>query len=157
MKRIHLTESQFRRVFNEKILLEYRNIGVINANGLIYIDVLPKEGQYVPHFHVFNEERKKGKRIDTCLSLEEAKYFRHGMHKTFLTNKQIDLVYNFLMSECKNPDQWPGDLESGKPSQTNYEVCVNQWNNNFKDIKIIKPNWGQDGKMIIPDYRNLKV
>lgn len=105
-------------------------LGVIAVGG--------KEGNNIPHFHVFNSRSDADKWFGgACIMIKENRYFNHKNHEGILTKDQIS-----AMVGCLN--------KVGKTGLTNWQTLIDAWNReNDDDIPI-------NLKMPDYDYKTIK-
>ena len=99
------------------------------------------EGDYIPHFHVFNtKEDFISCHGGACLMFKENKYFNHNKHTGLLTKEQLESIVNKLKSERKNGETW-------------WEYLVCGWNLENPDTKLPLP---ENLPMPNYDYKTIK-
>lgn len=98
------------------------------------------EDTAVPHFHVFNKETDKHKRIDTCFKFDVGEYFLHGKHDTTLNNQQLKKLQETLESHIPNEDDPEAEL-------TLWENLRDIWDSSASAAHKIQAEK-------IPDYRD---
>ena len=113
------------------------------------ISVYDNEGDFIPHFHIYNDKVGK-KRVDSCLYIFLNRYFIHGSHDTTVNNNVLDHLNN-----------WLKDKNKIDPTKTNWQMIIFQWNRiNPPDTKSLDKNKypGLSNKfkdLIQPDYTTI--
>lgn len=105
---------------------------------LLDVFVWTNDPGHIPHFHV----RDKDLNIDSCVMINENRYFEHGTHTGKLNSKQRKALNDFLKE--KN-DNYFGLL--------NYQVVIAVWNSNNSNTKVNK-NQQQSDYTTISNYKN---
>lgn len=111
---------------------EFERRNLIGSYNDISIHEYADEGKFVPHFHLISKDN----RIDTCIRLDDNKYFHHGKHKSYLNRKELVRLVCFLNTNHKTKNI------------TNWEYMVLLWNEKFPDNMVTIPS--------IPDYKNIR-
>lgn len=123
---------------------ELNEMACVGDLGEFEIQVWRREGKYIPHVHVYNDEPKNKKtHLDVCIQLEKAAYFSHGDHTGVLNASQCEKFNTFMHKPHKN-----GVFNS------NYEFAVFLWNN-MDDVKKFVLQKNEDGSVVIPDYSTI--
>ena len=99
--------------------------------------VCSDEGE-IPHMHIWDDETD-GKKMHTCVCLNQIEYFHHTGKEDILTPKQKKYLVAFLKEECKN-----------KRYKTNWEYALSMWNDNNTDKTQV------DETSEVLDYTKLK-
>lgn len=97
------------------------------------------EDTAVPHFHVFNKQTDKQKRINVCFKFDVGEYFLHGVHDTPLNNQQLAKLQKALEKPLKTKDD-PNRLEPL------WNILQDIWNRSASDKNKSMAEH-------IPDYR----
>lgn len=76
----------------------------------------------IPHFHVFNVN----KNFQTCVRIDKAEYFHHGVYVCVLNRKSRDALNELLQRQI--------DLDG--ETMTNWDRIVKAWNSNSARMSI---------------------
>ena len=129
----------------ERDISEMARVGYSGKNSL-EISVWTNDGGEIPHVHVRNgEPLGKSTCINLCIQLEKAMYFTHGEYNGMLNASQRKDFNDFMHKPHKT-----GKFDS------NYEYAVFLWNDNNSSHNI-ELKRDSDGKVIIPDYREIAI
>ena len=96
--------SLFDTIDEDTIIADNSDL-ISTAKILIY----GGEGTSIPHFHYIDRNHK----IDTCIMLDDNRYFSHGVHKGVISDsKTRKLLNKILEGKCINTQE----LEDNKPN-----------------------------------------
>ena len=147
-KELEIVEKVLSKVVKETLqeeiskmmkLDEMARIGHMNQYEVI---VYTDDMGYIPHVHII-DSATRGREFDTCVMLEDSKYFLHGRHRDTFNNKQ-----------CKEFDDFMRQPHRNIHYRNNYEYAVNLWNDNNSNsyVQIVED---KNGNVIMPDYKRL--
>ena len=124
-----------------ELFLEYEiGDGVpISGLGKMTIDVhLSREGDNIPHFHIYNKnlKSKKGhKYFSSAIMINDASFFDHGPHRDLLNKSQINKLLYFLNSvDDDGETMWIKILKAWNNSHKNSKVDITKSIPNYKEI-----------------------
>lgn len=118
---------------------EMAQIGITRG---LEIRVWTNDPGNIPHVHV-RDSATGGKKLDACVRLDKAAYFKHGPHQDELNVSQRKTFDAFMRKPLKDD-----------PFPNNYEYAVYEWNRNNSKAKISIEK-DADGLMPIPDYTQI--
>ena len=117
---------------NEQLLLEMAEIGRIDGYKIM---VYGCEGP-IPHFHVEHKEKE----ISSCVRIDKAEYFSHGVYKDKLGKDIKKRLIEFMNAPHKF---------FGKSGFTNWQIICVYWNDSNVDYTIDLET------LKMPDYSKL--
>lgn len=125
---------------NKKLLTEMARVGVMtnNFDVVVYTDDMG----FIPHVHII-DKGTGGKEFNSCVMLEQSRYFTHGIHTDVFNSKQRKDFNDFMNQPCRSPKY-----------RNNYEFAVEMWNanNSSSYVQIVED---KDGNVIVPDYTDI--
>lgn len=118
---------------------EMAQIGAVKG---LDIKVWTNDPGSTPHVHI-RDSATGGKKLDACVRLDRAAYFKHGPHQGELNASQRKAFDTFMRKPLEDD-----------PFPNNYEYAVYEWNRNNSKVKISVKK-GDNGLMTIPDYTQI--
>ena len=142
----NIIKEEIYRVIEEKKssqrepLNEMARVGYMSGQFEVYVHT--DDGGRTPHVHV-RDKATRGFEFETCVELKRNWYFLHGKYKDLMTGDMVKDFAEFMESEPRNPKY-----------QNYYELSVDMWNLN-NSVEEVIPQYDDDGKIIMPNYRTI--